>query len=206
MPRFIYFDLGKTLIDFDIDRMCRKMAAVAGLTPQQVRDTLFKTGMLVDYETGRLSAQGCYDAFCAATGARPDFQSLYNACNEIFTPIASMEPVVRNLKLAGHRLGVLSNTCPGHWEYCFQHYPILRECFEVYALSYEIGAAKPQAAIYMKAAELAGVRPDEIFYADDIAGHVAGAKAVGIDAVIYTSTDALVEDLRRRDVPVDCRT
>jgi FMN phosphatase YigB (HAD superfamily) len=199
-PSFIYFDLGKTLIDFDIDRMCRQMAVAARITPERVREVLFPSGMMIEYETGRLSAQGCYEAFCAATGAIPAFADLYNACNEIFTPIASMEPVVRSLHRAGHRMGILSNTCPGHWEYCFGHYPVLRECFSVYALSYEIGSLKPDAAIYLKAAELAGCRPDEIFYADDIAGHVAGAKVAGLDAVVYTTTEALVEELRRRGV------
>ena len=38
------------------------------------------------------------------------------------------------------------------------------------------------------------------FYVDDIAGHVAGARSVGFDAVQYTSTDALVAQLRERGV------
>lgn len=87
-----------------------------------------------------------------------------------------MLPVVVQLYQAGHRLGVLSNTCEGHWNHCLRRYTMLRELFSVYALSFEIGAVKPDAAIFRKAAELAGCQPDEIFYADDIPGHVAGAK------------------------------
>lgn len=70
----------------------------------------------------------------------------------------------------------------------------------MYALSFEIGAAKPDAAIFCKAAELADCRPDEIFYADDIPGHVAGARAVGFDAVVYESPARIVEELRKRRV------
>jgi glucose-1-phosphatase len=77
---------------------------------------------------------------------------------------------------------------------------MLRELFSVHALSYEIGAMKPDIAIFRKAAKLAGCRPEEIFYADDIPGHVAGARAVGFDAVVYESTTQLVEELRERDV------
>jgi HAD superfamily hydrolase (TIGR01549 family) len=109
-----------------------------------------------------------------------------------------MLPVVAQLYQAGYRLGILSNTCEGHWEHCLRRYTMLREFFSIYALSFQIGAAKPSAAIFCKAAELAGCRPEEIFYADDIPGHVAGARSAGLDAVVYTSTAELVKELRKR--------
>ncbi len=55
-------------------------------------------------------------------------------------------------------------------------------------------------AIFRKAAELAGCQPEEIFYTDDIPGHVAGARSVGLDAVVYTTTAELVVELRERRV------
>ena len=88
-----------------------------------------------------------------------------------------MLPVVAQLYQAGHRLGILSNTCEGHWNHCLRRYAMLRELFSVYALSFEIGVAKPDAAIFRKAAELAGCQPAEIFYTDDMPGHVAGRGA-----------------------------
>ena len=60
--------------------------------------------------------------------------------------------------------------------------------------------AKPSAEIFRAAVELAGVRPEAIFYTDDYAEHIAGARAVGFDAVQYTSTPQLVADLRSRAV------
>ena len=64
--------------------------------------------------------------------------------------------------------------------------------------SYQIGAVKPDAAIFQAAAQKAGRAHTEIFFVDDIAGHVAGAKAAGFDAVQYTTTAKFVEDLRSR--------
>ena len=61
-------------------------------------------------------------------------------------------------------------------------------------------SAKPEPAIFQAAAKLAGVPPNEIFFVDDTLGHVEGAKAAGIDAVQYTSTPALVAELRARGV------
>ena len=84
-------------------------------------------------------------------------------------------PLVAQLAHAGYPMGILSNTCPIHWEYCFGRYRFLDELFRVHALSYRIGAVKPDAAIFRAAAEMASYRPEEIFFVDDLPGHVAGA-------------------------------
>jgi len=198
-PKFIYFDLGKVLVDFSFERMCRQMGDAAGIDPQQVQAAL-AGGLQADYETGRLDSRAVHKVFCQQTGARPDYEAFSHACNDIFTPIDSMLPVVAQLYAARYRLGILSNTCEGHWNHCLRRYNMLRSLFSVYALSFEIGAVKPDASIFRKAAELACCRPEEIFYTDDIAGHVAGARTVGMDAVVYTSTTELVKELRKRGV------
>jgi FMN phosphatase YigB (HAD superfamily) len=198
--QFFYFDLGMVLLRFDIEVMCRRMAEVAGLDAPQVRRALFEHPLQKDYERGRCSTREFYETFCDSTGTRPDFDALLYAASDIFEADAAMIPVVAQLYQAGHRLGVLSNTCDCHWEHCLRRFPLLRELFEVHALSYRIGAAKPEAAIFSAAAELAGVAPAEIFFTDDIAGHVAGARAAGFDAVQFTSPSQLVAELRARGV------
>lgn len=197
-PKFIYFDLGKVLVHFDLDRMCRQMGAAANLSPQLVFQTLFDSGLHDRYEIGQVDPREFYEAFCEAASCRPDYEALQLAGSDIFELNASIIPLVAQLRAAGFRLGVLSNTCHSHWEYCLRRFRILRDLFSVHALSYRIRAMKPDPAIFLAAAELAGVAPQDIFYTDDIAGHIAGAKAVGFDAVQYTSTPELVAELRRR--------
>jgi len=198
-PKFIYFDLGKVLIDFSFERMVRQIAEAAGMGPAQVQAAL-AAGLQADYEIGRLDSRGFHAAFCRQTGTRPGYEAFSLACNDIFTPIVSMLPVVAQLFHAGYRLGVLSNTCDGHWNYCLRRYAMLREFFSVYALSFQLGAVKPDTAIFCAAAELAGCRPAEVFYTDDSPGHVAGARIARLDAVAYTSTVQIVEELRKRGV------
>ena len=197
--KFIYFDLGKVLLDFSFQQMCRQIGEAAGIGPDHVAAVL-AGGLQADYETGKIDSRAFYERFCRESGTRPDYGAFFRAFNEIFTPIVSMWPVAGQLYQAGFRLGILSNTCDGHWNHCLHRYRILRDFFSVYALSYEIGAMKPSPAIFCKAAELAGCRTKEIFYADDIAGHVAGARSVGLDAVVYESTPQLVAELRKRGV------
>lgn len=159
-------------------RCTARWARRRGSSPGRCRP--LAAGLQADYESGKFDSRGAHAAFCRQTATRPNYETFSRASNEIFTPIVSMLPVVVQLYQAGHRLGILSNTCDGHWNYCLERYSMLGEFFSVYALSYKIGAAKPAAAIFRKAAELAGCRPDEIFYADDLPGHVAGGAGRGV--------------------------
>jgi glucose-1-phosphatase len=199
-PKFLYFDLGKVLVDFSVDQMLEQMAAVAGTTAPCVREAIFAGGLMREHESGRLTSREFYEAFCRATHSRPDFDRLLAAAAEIFTLNLPVLPLVAQLRQAGHRMGILSNTCEIHWPYCHRQYRIVAEGFDVHALSYQIGAMKPDAAIFHAAAGLCGCRPEEIFFVDDLPGHVAGAGAAGFDAVQFTSAEALSAELRRRGI------
>lgn len=196
--QFLYFDLGNVLLFFDHEQAARQMSEVAGVPAKRVWDVVFGGDLELRYEAGELDDRQFYELFCEQTGSRPDFDALLLAGSAIFTPNTSIFPVVGALEAAGYRMGVLSNTCPGHWSYSMAHYSIVRRGFDVYALSYELGACKPSPAIYERAAALAGFEPAEIFFVDDVPGHVASARAAGFDAVQYTTAAQLVADLHAR--------
>jgi len=199
LPRFVYFDLGNVVLNFDHQLACRQMAAVAGVSAEQVLQVVFDGGLNQRYERGEIDDRQFYESFCEQTGTRPDLAELTRAGSDIFTLNVPIMPIVAALDGAGFPLGILSNTSPAHWAWCGKgRYGIIWHPFKVYALSFEIGAMKPEPKIFAAAAKLAGVRPEEIFFVDDIAGHVAGARAAGFDAVQYTSVPALAAELRKR--------
>ena len=198
-PRFIYFDLGNVLLFFDHARAARQMADAAGISAERAWQVVFESDLEKRYEAGDVDDRQFYEEFCSATDSRPDFDALALAGSEIFTPNISLFPIVAALEAAGHRLGILSNTSPAHWAYCAGgRYALINQAFDVHALSYEIGACKPDAKIFAGAAELAGVSPQEILFFDDVAGHITGAQAAGFDAVQYTGTLAVASALRAR--------
>ncbi len=201
VPKFLYFDLGRVLVDFSHPRMFAQIAAVAGCEAAQVEQLLFASGLNEQYERGELSTEEFYEAFCRQLGKRPPLEELLAAASAIFELNTSMLPVVAQLAAARWPMGILSNTCAAHWDYCTRRFRLLTDgLFRVHALSFEIGVTKPDAAIFRAAAEQAGVEPTNIFYTDDIPGHVEAARAAGFDAVVYTSTPQLVAELRRRGV------
>lgn len=199
-PKFFYFDLGRVLLNFDIDRMTCQMGLVAGISATAVKAIVFDTDLHRRYESGQISSKAFHEEFCLATGARADRAALEEAANDIFEINTPMLPIIAQLSDARYSLGLLSNTCECHWLYCQRRYRFLSELFDTAALSYEIGAVKPEPAIFEAAARLAGYSPDEIFFVDDMPGHVEGARAAGFDAIEYRSARQVADELRRRGV------
>lgn len=66
------------------------------------------------------------------------------------------------------------------------------------ALSFEIGAAKPDAAHFEAALARAGARPADALYADDDPGLVAAARDLGLDAFLVAAPGDLAAGLLRR--------
>jgi glucose-1-phosphatase len=199
MPiRFFYFDLGKVLLDFDMAKMVRQMSDVSGAPVERISEAMFEGGLQRQIESGEISDDEFYEAFCRQTGTRPDLDRLRLAASDIFEINAAIVPLVTQFRAAGHRMGILSNTCRSHWEFCVGRYRILTALFDLAALSFEIHAVKPEPAIFLAAAQRAGCEPNEIFFVDDTPGHIEGARAAGFDAVAFLSPPQLAAELRRR--------
>jgi len=216
-PKLLYFDLGNVLLSFSHEQMYRQMAAVTGVSPEALVEVLFgggaAAGALVEYETGRLSTDEYFAVVERAIGKRPDAEQFATAVCDIFAPIDGTWDLVRKLAAAATRnggcprLAILSNTNPIHWAFVTDgRFPLVAEIgrpgspFAWSVLSYEAGSMKPDRAIYDAAIARAGAAAEEIFFVDDIAENVAGARAAGIDAVQYEGTTKLIDDLLARGV------
>lgn len=198
---FFYFDMGNVLLHFDHHRAARQIAEVAGTSEEAVWEALFESDLELRYEAGEMNTGQFYETFCEMTGTRADIKALSHAASAIFEVNFPMIRVVAQLQGAGHRTGILSNTNEIHWQYvCDGRYGLFPDSFDANALSYQIGCNKPEAKIYTRAAELAGVAPAEILYVDDKQENVDGAREAGMDAVLYTTTAGYVDELLNRDV------
>ncbi len=200
MIKFLYFDLGNVLLNFDHRRAARQMAEVSSIAAEKVWEVVFASSLELDYEGGKVDDQGFYETYCRLTGSTPELANLLQAGSDIFDVNYSILPLVTQLVNARYPLGILSNTNRAHWALCQDgRYGILKP-FLVHALSFEIKSCKPEPAIYEAAAKLAGAKPQEIFYVDDVPANVAGAVRAGFDAVQYTTTAQLAADLRKRGI------
>jgi glucose-1-phosphatase len=202
-PEFIYFDMGNVLCFFDRARQVRQVAEVSGAPEDKVREVLIgKQGIMWRYEAGELDDDQYYEGFCSATDTRPEKETFLHADGDIFELNNAMLPVVAHLEDAQIPLGILSNTSRAHWNVVIdgRFSAIFPQSFRKIVLSFEAKACKPDKKIFDYAIQQAGVAPEKIFFMDDTLGHVEAAKRYGIDAVQFTTPDALIENLLERGV------
>jgi putative hydrolase of the HAD superfamily len=206
-PKFWYFDLGNVLLKFCNDTAMRQMADLADFDAEELRTLLLgpseRESIQWQYERGDISTDTYIGHYRQFTGHSPDLGAFSRAASDMFAPIAESFALVEHLHAAGHRLGILSNTNPLHWAFVTDgRYPQLNFCFEQNCTSFAANSMKPEARIYQHAILLAGVPAAQVFFTDDRLENVEGARAVGIDAVLFTSTEQLRNDLRSRGI--DC--
>lgn len=198
-PEFVYFDLGNVLLNFDHEIACVQIARICDRTSDEIRNVIFESDLQERYEAGDVTTDEFFEQFCATLGVNPDKQEILLAASAIFSPNYSIMPLVSQLRLAGTRTGILSNTCEAHWLYITDgRYRFVSEMFRWFALSYELKSSKPDPLIYQRAAELVGFPPEQIFFVDDKPENVAGAQAAGFDAVLFEGSRQLLRDLVQR--------
>ena len=118
-----------------------------------------------------------------------DEKEFCQAWQEIFTPIPATWELARSLKNQGHRLILFSNTNAIHIPYCYETYPELFELFDEAVLSFEVGAIKPEPAIYEYAICTYDLVPERTIYIDDLVPNIVAGRDFGFVTHQYVHTD-----------------
>ncbi|MDX1948467.1 MAG: HAD family phosphatase [Pirellulaceae bacterium] len=197
---FLMFDMGAVLLGFSHERMASQMGGVAGISPARAWQILFGGDLNERFERGDLTPPQFLDEFCRDAGSNPNRGDLAEAANDIFWIFPQMVAMIGHLRSAGYRLGILSNTNSAHWDYVTARYSYLTTLFHVHCTSFGLRSLKPAVEIYEAAARRAGVAPTDVFYVDDRADNIAGARRAGYDAVVFTNPPALARELLRRRI------
>ncbi len=189
---YVYFDLGNVLVHFDHSRAVAQAAELTGLTVGQMREHLFDSGLEDRYETGLLTSDEYVEEVSRIVGKRLDKEAFLRAVSDIFWVNEGILSILRTLKGAGVRLGLLSNTCEAHWNWIVgRQYETVVGWFEHHVLSYEIRAMKPDLTIYRRATEIASVDAEGILFIDDRLENVEGARRAGWTAIQYKDSLSL---------------
>ncbi|MCO6045449.1 HAD family phosphatase [Aeoliella sp. ICT_H6.2] len=204
-PQFLYFDLGNVLLTFSNERACEQMAAVAGVSYEDVAQLVIgpheRESLLWRFEHGLVSEDEFFERFCRELNVEPDRRELEVAAADMFAPIESSFALVQDLKAAGHRLGILSNTNPVHWRFLTDgRFPVLCDVFEQNVTSFDARSMKPDRKVYDFAVQKCGVPAEGVFFVDDRIENVEGAITAGLNAVQYTDHDQLEVDLKQRGI------
>lgn len=199
MLKAFIFDLGNVLLLFSHQRMFEQIGALCGREAAEVRQALVSDDLGDQFERGGLTEDELQAELERRLGIGFDRESLHRAIADIFTPNEPMLRYVDELKQRGYRLVLLSNTNSIHVRWIESNYDVLSK-FDACVLSHEVGALKPERAIYDAAIDCANFPPGECFYTDDIEAYVSGGRECGLNAEVFTGPHEFREQLSRLGV------
>lgn len=185
MIRNIIFDLGNVLVNVEYEKF-RKKILNCGVT-ENVYDNFFVGGnyRLLGYESGNLSTDEFITRCLNGLGLSISRKEYADAFNDMFTELPEMSNLLKELHSEGkHRLFLLSNTSPLHFEYIREKYDYIG-LLDKFGLSYELKSLKPDDLIYEKAIEFLDIHPEESLFIDDLSENCIAAEKFGISTIQY---------------------
>lgn len=165
-----------------------------GLDPEAVRK-LFREdrealALLRGLETGELSEPEFEAEFGRRLGL-DDSENLIDSLFEGMEPLDVMVTAVRDLRVAGLKTGLISNSwSTGHYDR-----ELLALLFDCALISGELGMHKPQPEIYRLAAKRLEVEPRACVFVDDVRENCEGAEAVGMTAIRHREAPETIAKL-----------
>lgn len=199
MIRTIFFDLGNVIIPFDFRPALAHLAPVCACPVDEISARLRTTDLIQRFETGGIDGPQFVAGLSTLIGLRMEYKAFCDLWSSIFLPEPLVPESLLAVLAAKHRLLLLSDTNPIHYEMIRTTYPLMRH-FHGAVLSYEVGALKPAREIFEAAIARAECRPEEIFFTDDLEVNVEAARRHGIDAIQFQSAEQIARELAARGI------
>ena len=102
---------------------------------------------------------------------------------------------IRKIK-ENHKVILLSNASSTYLRKILNRYELI-PLFDEIIISSEVKLVKPGSEIYQLALDRMQVKPEESVMIDDNMVNVNGAKQIGIDGILYTNVNSLIEELKQ---------
>ncbi len=199
MIRTIIFDLGKVIVPFDLKRGYEALRPHCPYPAEEIPRRISSTDLVTRFESGEVSPEEFVERLSRLLGLCVDYDRFCELWSSIFLPHTLLpEPFLAALH-SRYRLLLLSNTNAIHFAMIRERYSLLGH-FDDYILSYKVGAMKPSERIYKEAIGRAQCPAAECFFTDDIPLYVEGARAAGMDAVVFESAGQIERELKARGV------
>ena len=182
----IIFDLGNVLVKLNPEGCIGAFKAIG--MGELVDSNPQSEGMklMSKLGVGMMTTEAFCDAARKLTGADVANEEIIAAANKMLVEIPDEKKErLLQLKKAGYRLFLLSNTIDIHWDYCvellfpYQNHGV-EDYFEQCFLSQRMHLAKPNARIYEEVIRQADIHPDATLFIDDLKENCEAAEKLGI--------------------------
>ena len=197
----IVFDFGNVLGFFSHRRAAEQLAVYSPLSADDILNRYLDSQLEDDFESGRMSLAEFRALVRQRCHVRCSDAQLDLAIADMFTPNAEVCSLVPALK-PRYRLVLLSNTNELHAVHFRRQFADTLAHFDTLVLSHEVGLRKPCPDIYAHCHNVAGSRPSECVFVDDLPANIEAARACGWQGIVYRPGLDLRRELRQLGVEV----
>jgi len=195
----VLFDYGMVLSGPPDAAAWSRMRELTGLDEARLHDGYW--AFRHDYDRGALTGREYWRAVADRVGVvlnAAQIDALLAADLDLWTqPNPPMIAWAERLQHAGVRTAILSNIGDAIAEGVAARLTWLSG-FELCIWSHALSLAKPEPAIFLKAAAALHASPDSILFIDDKEENVAAANAVGMQAVRYANHTGFEREMEKR--------
>jgi putative hydrolase of the HAD superfamily len=198
----VVFDYGQ-VICFPPDPLVpEKLAALSGIPAETLAALdLQHRGNLMD--RGTCNAQEYYRQLFSFAGMTPPSaekleEIAWTDLNAWKTLNNDTVVLMRDLKRAGYKTAILSNMPHDFLAWARKNVPVLAEV-DAGIFSCEVGAIKPEEAMYDALLQALGCGYNEMAFFDDVEVNIAAAKALGIHGFVFKDPLTARADLKALD-------
>lgn len=194
--KVIFFDIGGVLLDIHPDKMFNCISSITDVSFEKVKSSFPEEGHDI-YEKGQMTNQEWFQTFKIALSNNSYLteNKFWDAWAMILGKETKVIDILSDLKKY-YKVWLLSNTNPKHISDELDSKYVFPHLVDGAIYSYNVGLRKPNKEIYLKACELAEVKPKESVFIDDLSENIYGAKKVGLNGIHYKSIEILKDDLK----------
>ncbi len=201
--RAVIFDFGGVLCFHPTEDRFERIAVLLDISVPRLLEIFWANRL--EYDAGRLDSRAYWTRVGEAAGkpvddallaslSRLEIELWNNYDKRVFAWAA-------HLKSQGIRTSMLSNL-PRSLGEALLASPGLLDPFNHLTLSYRLKMVKPQPEIYRYAAQSLAVTPPEALFLDDKPENVEGARAIGMQAEIYSTWEQFLAVSGRYNLPM----
>lgn len=184
----IIFDLGNVLVKLDEDATMQAFENLGMGRYKHLRENPEALKLFQAMGIGMISNQDFFNAFRRIVNPNATDKQITDATNAMLITIPDVKKQkLMDLRKAGYRTFLLSNTIDLHWRYCKDElFPMdnftVDDYFEHTFTSQKMHMKKPDDEIFQTVIQETGIEPNETIFIDDLEVNCNAAERNGIHA------------------------
>jgi putative hydrolase of the HAD superfamily len=197
------FDFGNVITREPDPNAVVTIAKMAGIPVGEFLPVLY--GIRDEYDRGTWNGRRYYREVLARLNAAAEEQTLDRMAEIDTDSWKTLNPetlrLIADIKNAGLKTAILSNMPHDFLRYARANIPLFSEV-DAGTFSCEWSLIKPERGIYEALAGTLGLSPSEIVFFDDLPANIDGARALGIQGILWQDAASARNELRTRGIRI----